>query len=263
MFAVRDRLFDFARRTREGLSLLRFYTGTTAGLNTAVAGGTPQLGFQLGLTGLLAFNEQWALGLEGKYFQRFNRGASLEDSYDSVKVKVEQTFMQNGQEYSVYSYRGDSFNHYFNVPALGSIEAPLYVRYTRGKIHGLVGANFSYSLRANVEEVNRKYNRSGWDTTTTAYLQSYYSTPSAPTVRHTDFGPRFGIGYVAGVGYQVTPALGVDVRAVQQLWDNKSAAAGGKKVWETFYDAPSVQVSVGYRFGAGRKRPGVPASEGQ
>jgi hypothetical protein len=64
----------------------------------------------------------------------------------------------------------------------------------------------------------------------------------------SDFGSRFGTGYVIGCGYMFTPAMHLDFRVTQTFWDN-AKTAGARQVSNDLLRTPSVQLSLGYRFG--------------
>jgi len=247
-FSAQEQLQDAARRARFAIAQMRFYGGVTGGVNASFQ--TPIVGFQIGLTGLLTLNERFAIGAEGKFVQRFNRGTEIRDPYFKVDAVSEiGTVQQGGQQYSIYRTTMNNRDHYFKVATLEGLEMPLYLRYTYGRFHGFGGANFSYGLRIkSVENVDQLHNRVNVLDTVLSSIAFAPQGKQSAEVTVDDFGPRFGIGWTAGLAYQATPSVLMDVRMTQLAWDNRSNTSGGLRVSQTFYRIPSLQVSVGYRF---------------
>lgn len=248
---------NLIRNTKLGLSQMRFYSGLLAGINSSIGGGASLNGFHLGLTGLLTFNENWSIMGELKYFQRFNRsGYTIEDNYQTGvsnpnAFNPDVTYTSNGVTYNVYNWKIDSMEHYYKFSSLGSLELPLALRYTRNRFNAFAGVNIVYNFRVNVEEVDYRHPLGGRDTIAMANVPAYVEKMTGirpASVRFENFDPRLGIGYLLGLAYQVTPAVSIDLRITQTLFDNASSSEGGKKVFKDLYGAPNMQLSIGYRF---------------
>jgi len=67
-----------------------------------------------------------------------------------------------------------------------------------------------------------------------------------------DFNSRFGMGYVAGIGYQVAPMVQLDLRVGQTVWDN-AKTPGAQKVSRDIYYKPNFQISASWRFGKDKR----------
>ena len=80
---------------------------------------------------------------------------------------------------------------------------------------------------------------------------NYNFDKTAPEVTIDDFSARFGLGYMFGAGYQLTPASQLDLRVVQTLLDNASGR-GANRVSNTLYKSPSLQLTYSYRFSSNR-----------
>jgi hypothetical protein len=249
-YTAQEQIQDVMRRTEFLFGQMRLYSGVNGGFNASVAG-TSMGGFHAGLFGLLAINDHWSIGLEGKFVQRFNRGTELHDPYFHYRASTFNNFTDPaGQAYKVYRVTTDSFENYYKLSTLESVEFPVYARYSFRRFHAFGGANVTYGLRVkNIHQVDRFAGResAGMDTVL-ASVQYAPPANTAASVKLEDFGPRFGLGYTAGVGYQASPAVLVDVRMTQLVWDNRSSGAGGLRVSQTYYRMPSLQLSIGYRF---------------
>ena len=237
----------------------QFYAGITGGFNANMFGANSLAGFQLGITGLLAFNERWSIGAELKFYQRFNTGASIQDNYTKGYDYIPGSIgTQNGQQVQSWSWKEDRVTHYYNFTAVQTLEAPIALRYNIGRIFGEAGVNLMYAFAINAEEIER---------TDGAAVPMAKSIPvgntpeningGRPQVNLSDFGSRFGLGYVLGAGYQFSPALNTNFRLVQGFWDN-AGANGAQRVSRSLYQMPSLQLSIGYRFSQNRNiRPQV------
>lgn len=249
-YSAQEQIQDAMRKARFAFGQMRLYTGVTGGFNASV-GGTSMGGFHAGLFGLLAINDHWSAGVEGKFVQRFNRGTELHDPYFQYRAaNYDQFSTPDGEAYKVYRVTTDSFQHYYKLSTLEAVELPVYARYSFRRFHGFAGANLTFALGVkNMERVERFAGRES-NRKDTLLATATYAPPAntAATVSINDFGPRFGLGYTAGLGFQASPSVLMDVRMTQLVWDNRSNTPGDLRVSQTFYRVPSLQLSIGYRF---------------
>jgi hypothetical protein len=209
------------------VSQTQFYGGVTFGVNSYLFGPNSMNGVQAGVRGLVVFDETVAFLSELKYIQRFNNNSVINDNYLS------------GASGAV-----NEIEHFFKFSALHSIEMPLAVKYAFNRLHLLGGANLAYNFKASAEEVTRPL----------AQPTPGHTFATAPVISIDDFGPRFSVGGVLGVGYSITPAFDVDFRVTKNLFDN-AKGAGGRVVSRELYRSPSLQLSIGYRFSQRNKIP--------
>lgn len=224
---------EVMRDVKFSLAKIRFYPGVILGFNSQVAGQNNPLGIHLGVTGTLTFGEQWSMVAEFRYLQRMNNGAMMYDNY-SVITGSSQT--STGE--TVY-HRKD-YEHFFKFSTLHSLELPFMVKYSTGRVNFFGGALLSYHFQINTEEVNRSF-----DSVTLVSIP----TGNNPSLDLNDFGSRFGLGYSAGIGYQLSPAVQFDFRISQNIWDNRmNTGTGAYKISRQWYQKPYFQISIGYRF---------------
>lgn len=252
--ANKERFNLFLHNVNVAIDKARFYAGITGGFNTTVFSTNTLAGFQLGMNGLLVMNERWSMAAEFKYNHRFN-GASINDNYSKVtNIVPGNESVVNGVAYREYSWDEDKVVHYYNFTAVQTLEAPVTLRYSVGRLFGEAGINMMYGFAINAEEVERPSNSP--ITVSRAFPVNNSVQENIGGGKHvllSDFNSRFGLGYVLGAGYQITPALTTNFRLVQNVWDNASTD-GGRKVSRNLYQTPSVQLSIGYRFSQGRRR---------
>jgi hypothetical protein len=217
-----EMILDF----RTNLGNAKFAPGITGGINSTFFAPNAINGFHLGVSGTFIISDTWSLMGELKYFNRFSGNSVINDNY------VNYTALSNG------GYAKDSVQQYFKYNSLQSIELPISIQYTIGKVGMYVGGNLVYNFSI--------YN----DFETNPNPTEITSQPGrsiTPKYRSGDFSSRFGVGYLAGASYNITPMLRADARLVQTVWDN-SSTMGGQMLSNNLYKNPSVQLSIGYTF---------------
>ncbi|MDR3680416.1 MAG: hypothetical protein P4L41_10660 [Flavipsychrobacter sp.] len=217
-----EMILDF----RTNLGNAKFAPGITGGINSAFFAPNAINGFHLGVSGTFIISDTWSLMGELKYFNRFSGNSVINDNY------VKYTALSNG------GYAKDSVQQYFKYNSLQSIELPVSIQYTIGKVGMYVGGNLVYNFSI--------YN----DFETNPNPTEITSQPGksiTPKYRSGDFSSRFGVGYLFGASYSITPMLRADARLVQTVWDN-SSTMGGQMLSNNLYKNPSFQLSIGYTF---------------
>ncbi len=233
------RSFDEVMRDMKfNLSQIRFYPGISAGGNSYMFGANNFSGFQIGLFGLLTFGENLSAMAELKYVHRFNGGATLNDNYTDVRTAP------NGA-----GYLQAEVEHFFKFSALQSIEMPLALRYAAGRVNIFAGMNIAYNFGVNPEEIYIYTSEAHYIPTTSPSWGD-----NKPRVSYKDFGSRVSLGGLAGVSYELSPSVQLDLRATRNVWDN-SFGIGAAQVSQELYRTPSFQFSLYYRFSQRNKIP--------
>jgi hypothetical protein len=217
------------------VSMVRFAPGITAGVNGTFFGPNSFKGFQFGFTGELIFNDDIGIMAELKYFHRINNNFEIDDNYYNY------TNLGNG------SYSKQAVQSIYAFSTLHSIEMPISIRYVKGNFNFFVGGNLIYSFAINTGATPAMPVNGSTASTVTSV-----SNDNAPKYAASDFASRFGLGYLCGVSYKVSPNVTFDLRDVQTVWDN-ARSAGSKAVSTELYKSPSFQLSLSYRLGGKRK----------
>ncbi|MFA6149774.1 MAG: hypothetical protein WC716_00550 [Chitinophagaceae bacterium] len=230
----------------------QFYTGFAAGINYTPSGnGNNFQGVQFGPTGELVFNKHWSLFGAVKYFNRSGGKKTINDNFaKEVSNNVADSVKGANTYFTVLT---DSTNRYFNFSTVHSFEMPISVRYAINKFYLMTGINLAYSLPVNVELVEKEYKSMNSRVVQTNTTSKPMLSESKSILTTADFGSRFGIGYLVGAGYQITPAWQTDLRMVNTFWDN-AKGDGAKRLSKDFYRLPSIQITVGYQFNRGRSK---------
>jgi hypothetical protein len=174
----------------------------------------------------------------------------VDDSYiDQHTTSVYDSLNSKGYWYTITT---DSTNHYFNFSTLHSFEMPITLRYAFNKFYLMTGINVAYYLGLNVEEISNPKGVISSNPTAYQISKSPELTREQPKLNVTDFGTRYGIGYIFGAGYQINPSTQIDLRMVSTFWDN-AKGNGAKQISKDFYRIPSVQINLNYQFNRGNK----------
>lgn len=240
-----NRFAEMVQNAKIRMGTVRFYPGVIVGANTSLAGQNSLYGFQLGATGTLSLNDKWGILTELKYVQRLRKDSKLDDNYIN---NLDSSVSPSKQK--LYSY--DSTQHYFNYTNVSSIELPVAIKYSLKRLNLFGGGNFVYNLGvANVTEYSYKYSQ---ETPAMSANINYEWVNGAPKITVTDFKSRFSIGYLIGAGYQLSPAMQLDIRLTQNVWDN-AKSEGGKLISKDLYKMPSLQINMSYRFSNSKNKP--------
>lgn len=232
---------DVMRDIRFNMAKIRFYPGVIFGVNSHMFAASNLMGVHIGPTGTLTFGDNWSMAAELKYMQRINNGGFLYDNYTAITGETPDPTS------GTTNYQIKSVEHFFKFSTLQSIEIPLAIRYSTGRFNFFGGVNLGYHFQINTEEVTRPAEQ-------TSIVTGLHNTGSRQSVTLDDFNARFSLGYVAGIGYQLSPSVQFDFRATQQTWDN-ATGNGAYKVSRHLYRAPSFQLSIGYRFSQKSRMP--------
>ncbi len=216
-----------------------FSPGLTAGIDGTFFGPNSCKGFQFGVVGNFELDEKWSFMSELKYFHRMNNTFSLMVNYDKYEAATVNGI--NG-----YSKENTDVNYSFST--LHSFELPLSLRYAAGKLGFFGGCNFAYSLPVNISRELISHDPLNNPT----QFVTAIGPNSTPSLQVSDFGGRFGIGYLFGVSYKIAPNMLLDFRNAQTVWDNAKNDAS-KNVSNQLFKSPSLQFSLIYRFGTSDK----------
>jgi len=235
------------------LSQAEFYPGITGGINAMFSGGTFIPGIQLGFNGEIVFNDRWSVMTELKYINRFSNNKTIEDNYvtapytsgPNAPVPVYNT-QTNALTGTVYTR--DSVMHSFNFSSLGTLDLPISIRYAINRFFMAAGIDLVHHFRINAEEVTQPVQVLR-DTISAGQPLPARWQEGGQSVYLNDLSARFGIGYLIGVGYKVTPNLSLDLRMSHMLTDNARTIGAGK-VSDQLFKVPYLQFSLGYRFGS-------------
>lgn len=234
-----NRFDEMVKNAKLKLKGVKFYPGVVAGANMAMTqnGFT---GFQLGVNGNLSFGNRWSLYSELKYMQRFNGGKDLRDDYNTG---LDSFVSQAGVK--VYTY--DSVEHFFNFTNVSTIEMPIALKYNIKRFNVFGGVNLNYNLAINNDEIERPYAVTKTETSLSSGQLNYGLLRGKPTVSSADFSSRFTVGYLFGMSYEMSPAMQLDLRVTQAIWDN-AKTSGEQTVTKELFNAPTLQFNMSYRF---------------
>lgn len=233
-----QRFEEVVRNAKFRMGSVKFYPGIVGGINATTNG---NFGIHGGLAANLTVGDRWSILTEVKYAHRFNSAnINMQDDY----IKDVKPATLNGQ----YVYTYDSMEHYYNFTSFGSLEVPLMLTYTPydNRFVFMAGGNFRYNLKIDPAEYEQRY----------LLERPTYSTsePQFETEKQillSDFAPTMSISPMIGVGYNVRPALRLDLRLSQSIWNNASTK-GQKEIYKSLYNMPQVQFNMTYRMSSNK-----------
>lgn len=236
-------------QVKRNIAGIQMYPGVMAGINASMFTPNALGGFQFGLTSMFVLNDWWSLMLEPKFMLRFNTGSSLRDDYKEVidgsgEIKPDPQY----PGYLSYTWTDHTIKHSFNYDLVSTIEVPIMLRRHWNQVYVQGGVNLVFSSPISAKEVTQPQSDYKVRSESRPGLEPQpYITNDHPNVTMADFGNRFGTGYVISGGYMFSPAVYVDARLTQTVWDN-SKTSGAKLVSRDLLRTPSIQISLGYRF---------------
>ncbi len=214
----------------------QFTCGLTGGINGAFFGPANFYGFDFGVSGTMNINDNVGIVSELKYFHRINSGYEFNDDY----------YVYESNNGAGGGWKKSKIDYDYSFSTLHSLELPLYIKYSVANFSFFGGANLSYIFGINTSAAPLP------DPKFPAQIVAAKGNDDHATVNYSDFGQRFGIGYLFGIAFKLSPTVSLDLRSAQNCWDNLKAS-GAKTVSTTLYNTPSTQISLNFRLGAPKK----------
>ena len=217
-------------------SEVKFTPGLTVGTNGTFFGPASFYGFHFGVTGSLNFGDNFSIVSELKYVHRINSDYQMNDDY----------YVYESNNGGGGGYKKSKLDYDFSFSTLHSFELPISFKYNINNFSVFAGANFVYTFGISTGAVALP------DPNYQTQIVATKGNDDHATLSYADFGQRFGIGYLFGLSFKVSPSVAFDLRTVQTMWDNVKTD-GARAVSNTLYKTPSLQLSLNYRLGAPKK----------
>lgn len=232
-----NRFEEMIRNARLDLTGVTLRPGIVAGI-TSTTGNYNMMGVQFGIAGIMTMSEKWSVFAELKYIYRFGNGKSVTNQYNQL--------IDSGKSGNQMVYRYEDRTNYYEFATNSSVELPVALRYSIRRVNLIAGINASYHFAMNPSPRDEVYKREiVGEPGMSSQLNAEWKKDARVT--YNDFGSRFSMGGVLGIGYQITPAVGVDIRATQSVWDNVTTR-GALQVSKYLYRTTNFQVNFVYRF---------------
>jgi len=218
----------------------KFYAAVLLGGNGFV-GNPTAFGMQFGIAGLYQLTERLTLSGELKFANHYFSNYSINDqsvTYDNVngtQLSTMEWLFSGTQNTTTSAYKVNSFS---------ALEFPVTLSYSLGRVSVFGGVNMSYAFPV-------KWNKS--NNISTSAVSSTENQNQNPFLNsgfklneQKDFGSRFGMGYVAGLSYDISRKLSFDARVTQNVWTDYN---GNADAVNKLFKMPTFQFSIGYFFG--------------
>lgn len=217
-----------------------YYAGIIAGGNLAL-GNPSAYGLQVGLAGFYALSERLTAGVELRYINRYYSNYQFLDRYAQYQV------LSSGESGGnwIFNYEENVQSSTYRIQNIASVELPVYLNYSFGRLSVFGGANFAYAFDLH-PIVNHEVSTS--QKSISSPTQNFPITSAQSQVTPEDWNRRFGIGYIAGVAYDFNRRFTMDLRVTQNLWDN-AATEVSKEISKQTFRVPSLQLGLTLNFG--------------
>lgn len=236
---------QLVQSTSQGLSNYfdgtnKFYAAIFVGGNGLV-GNPTGFGMQLGIAGIYQLNERLNLMGELKFANHYFSNYSINDQ--SISYENVNSLQVSGQW--VFTGTRNISTTTYNVKSFSALEFPVSLNYNIStRMSVLAGVNLAYAFPAKWNKLNVNSSEAA-SSTQNQNQNPFINTPFVLN-ESSDFGGRFGMGYVAGVSYDISRKLSFDARVSQNLWTSYS---GDANAINKLYKMPSFQLSLGFFFG--------------
>jgi len=221
----------------------KFYAGLLVGGNVSM-GNPNAYGMQVGAIVNYTLAERWTLSAEFKFINKYFPQFSYLDEEKDYQLNKEQT--NNGW---LFTGTGSTVSNNYVIKSTNNFNLPIYLGYyLTDRLSVFGGVNFDYGMPIKFTKEN------SFKTVDINELSSGSENPyhnSAFKVNeHQDFKTRFGIGYLAGMNYELSRRFSLDGRVTQSLWNN-----GSKNIAPLYHLStnPSFELSLGIYFGRREK----------
>lgn len=240
-----ERINQMISNTSNGISNMfdgtkNYYAGIIAGGNLAL-GNPSAYGLQVGLAGFYALSERLTAGVELRYVNRYYSNYRFLDRYTQYNVLSSGVSGGNW----IFNYEENVQSSTYRVQNIATVELPVYLNYSFGRLSVFGGANFAYAFDMH-PIVNNEVVTS--QKTISSTTQNFPIQSAQSQVTPEDWKRRFGIGYTAGMAYDINRRFSLDVRLTQNLWDN-AASEVSKEISKKTFRVPSLQLGVTVNFG--------------
>ena len=240
-----ERINQMISNTSNGISNMfdgtkNYYAGIIAGGNLAL-GNPAAYGLQVGIAGFYALSERLTAGVELRYVNRYYSNYQFLDRYTQYSVLSSGVSGGNW----IFNYEENVQSSTYRVQNIATVELPVYLNYSFGRLSVFGGANFAYAFDMH-PIVNNEVATS--QKTISSTTQNFPIQSAQSQVTPDDWKRRFGIGYTAGMAYDINRRFTLDVRLTQNLWDNASSEVS-KEISKKTFRVPSLQLGVTVNFG--------------
>jgi len=228
--ALRDDIARFFQNSDKLQAAINF-----GGLYTPA--GTGGYGFNIGVGGTYLLSERLQLTLEARYIHKSFTNFYIEDIDKTYNVT------QNG---SIYNGTERITNQEYLISGISMFEVPLYLTYNIGeRLSVFGGLQFAYAAPIK------------WSTNTNVVFNENYANTQKPIDKEfrindkTDFAAQNGLGYMFGIGFDISKKMSLDFRVNQNFRSN--SATGMSNSVNNIFTTPTFNINIGFWFGKKQK----------
>jgi hypothetical protein len=213
-----------------------YYFSAAIGMNSTLSTYMPT-GYHFSIGGYYELKERLTLGAELKYS---HQGLLPQNILESFKSYENQTStVVNGQ--TMYSATEYNKQNSYQLDNINSFELPVTLRYQLSKFSVFGGLQATYFSPVKYTSILNKDMEAAKTVLSETALVS-----GSGKINQQDFRSRMGLGYTAGIVYDLSKNISLDMRISHNLWTNVSKTS---QLSTQLYQYPNVQFSLFYFLG--------------
>jgi len=213
-----------------------YYFSAAIGMNSTLSTYMPT-GYHFSIGGYYELKERLTIGAELKYS---HQGLLPQNILESFKSYENQTStVVNGQ--TMYSATEYNKQNSYQLDNITSFEIPVTLRYQLSKFSVFGGLQATYFSPVKYTSILNKDMESAKTVLSETALVS-----GSGKINQQDFRSRMGLGYTAGIVYDLSKNISLDMRISHTLWTNVNKTS---QLSTQLYQYPNVQFSLFYFLG--------------
>lgn len=213
-----------------------YYFSAAIGMNSTLSTYMPT-GYHFSIGGYYELKERLTLGAELKYSHQGLLPQHILESYKSYEDQT--TTVVNGQ--TMYSATEYNKQNSYQLDNINSFELPVTLRYQLSKFSIFGGVQATYLAPVKYTSILNKDMESAKTVLSETALVS-----GGGKINAQDFRSRMGLGYTAGIVYDLSKNISLDMRISHTLWTNVRQTS---QLSTQLYQYPNVQFSLFYFLG--------------
>lgn len=213
-----------------------YYFSAAIGMNSTLSSYMPT-GYHFSIGGYYELKERLTLGAELKYSHQGLLPQNILESYKSYENQT--STVVNGQ--TMYSATEYNKQNSYQLDNISSFELPVTLRYQLSKFSVFGGLQATYFSPVKYTSILNKDMESAKTVLSETALVS-----GSGKINAQDFRSRMGLGYTAGIVYDLSKNISLDMRISHTLWTNVSKTS---QLSTQLYQYPNVQFSLFYFLG--------------
>lgn len=213
-----------------------YYFSAAIGMNSTLSNYMPT-GYHFSIGGYYELKERLTLGAEVKYA---HAGLLPQNILESYKLYQDQSStVVNGQ--TMYSATEYNKQNSYQLESINSFEIPVTLRYQLSKFSVIGGLQATFYNPVKYTSIMNQDKEAAKTVLSETALVS-----TSGKINEADFRSRMALGYTAGIVYDLSKNISLDMRVSHNLWSNVRQTS---QLSTQLYHYPNIQFSLFYFLG--------------